>query len=546
MNNDLSILKRRFFPSFYTHDAPRLIEFFGYYLEWMEQKENPYWTVCNLDDFTSIDGSIDIYFDHLKNELMIDFPKEYAADIRYIMKQLVMLYQSKGTIDSLKFFFRALYNSFCEVSYPRENILKASDGKWVQGYYVYTEDIEVTELNKLLGKTIIEVQTGITGLVNSTIPHYFEGDDKIKYALVITNNIKSFTEGNTFREYGTEDEYRIVKAEYSEGYWDGTDGFISADKIIQDGYYYQNFSYEITSLISIEEYKDIVERLLHPAGLKMFGRVQLAESVEPITKTPVTFLRWWIIKTFMHMLAQEKRFLAKSCVIKNNPDVYTFAWTADQQYYNKQYGIVERVKTMTPNQLYNATNDSNKLVFVDGYLIEPEWSNYKLNITTMHYNIAGIYSEYPVIKTICKNGVITLLKDQKVSDVVFIFIDGIKMRDAYITKTTTGFKLATNISGNAIIYSLRNIITRVIKKTINNNTISFKASEKRRILPFIDGEFMWDTLKYDNNVITIPHNTGYLELYELQNNENLFVKHYFVKGNNTNTLYCNNLLKNIF
>ena len=120
---DISVLKRRFFPSFYQNEAPRLIEFIRYYLEWMQMEGNPYWTITNLKDITSIDGSIDTYLEHLQNELMIDFPIEYAGDLRYIMKHLVMLYQSKGTLASYEFFFRAVYNSFCRIWYPREYIL---------------------------------------------------------------------------------------------------------------------------------------------------------------------------------------------------------------------------------------------------------------------------------------------------------------------------------------------------------------------------------------------------------------------------------------
>jgi hypothetical protein len=52
------------------------------------------------------------------------------------------------------------------------------------------------------------------------------------------------------------------------------DGKVSeATKRIQDSKFYQDFSYVIKSAQSIDTYKNIVQRLLHPAGLAMFGQV---------------------------------------------------------------------------------------------------------------------------------------------------------------------------------------------------------------------------------------------------------------------------------
>jgi hypothetical protein len=52
------------------------------------------------------------------------------------------------------------------------------------------------------------------------------------------------------------------------------DGKVSeATKRIQDSKFYQDFSYVIKSAQSTETYKNIVQRLIHPAGLAMFGEV---------------------------------------------------------------------------------------------------------------------------------------------------------------------------------------------------------------------------------------------------------------------------------
>ena len=69
----------------------------------------------------------------------------------------------------------------------------------------------------------------------------------------------------------------------------GNDGFLSDAKYIQDSFYYQLFSYVLTSGESITKWRDIVKRTTHPAGLALFGNLQLITSISTpfaITGTP--------------------------------------------------------------------------------------------------------------------------------------------------------------------------------------------------------------------------------------------------------------------
>lgn len=50
-----------------------------------------------------------------------------------------------------------------------------------------------------------------------------------------------------------------------------TKGFLSADKYIQDNYYYQEFSYEIRAGLAVSSYADIIRKIWHPAGTILFG-----------------------------------------------------------------------------------------------------------------------------------------------------------------------------------------------------------------------------------------------------------------------------------
>jgi len=65
----------------------------------------------------------------------------------------------------------------------------------------------------------------------------------------------------------------LKNAANAEGYYASNRSQVSTKRgYIQDGYRYQEFSYEISSGIAFDRYKDLVDNLVHPAGQKLFGQ----------------------------------------------------------------------------------------------------------------------------------------------------------------------------------------------------------------------------------------------------------------------------------
>jgi hypothetical protein len=62
------------------------------------------------------------------------------------------------------------------------------------------------------------------------------------------------------------------------GFYLNTDGFLSADKKLQNKDYYHNFSYEISSEKSLDEYKETINRVAHPAGMHLLSKF-LAKNI---------------------------------------------------------------------------------------------------------------------------------------------------------------------------------------------------------------------------------------------------------------------------
>ena len=63
-----------------------------------------------------------------------------------------------------------------------------------------------------------------------------------------------------------------------EGEWLDASGFLNADKYVTDSDYYQEFSYEIQVEKSLDKYIDIIKKLTHPVGNKMFGKPLIIDT----------------------------------------------------------------------------------------------------------------------------------------------------------------------------------------------------------------------------------------------------------------------------
>lgn len=62
------------------------------------------------------------------------------------------------------------------------------------------------------------------------------------------------------------------------GYYRSSKGFLSEDMYIHDGDFYQEYSYEILSKISVDRYADMFKKVMHTAGTKFFGSALVVEE----------------------------------------------------------------------------------------------------------------------------------------------------------------------------------------------------------------------------------------------------------------------------
>src|ERR1039458_7668942 len=134
MTNTVSCFIDSQLPEFIRDENPNFGVFLKAYYKWLELSNNSIGGVVyntkNLLSYQDIDTAPDQFIQYFINDFLPYFPNNPALDERKLLKIARQFYQKKGTIESIQFLFRALYNKEADVYYPKENILKASADRW--------------------------------------------------------------------------------------------------------------------------------------------------------------------------------------------------------------------------------------------------------------------------------------------------------------------------------------------------------------------------------------------------------------------------------
>ena len=187
-NYSLSKLVNRQLPEFVRGDYPKFVTFLEKYYEWLELSTNVSYQTDALLNANDIDLADSFYIEKLKQDLLPYFPQNIKSDKRLFLKLVNQFYSSSGTPDSIKFLFKALYDDNIDIYYPKEDIIKSSDGKWVLplALRIDTSDPNIFNIGK---SKIIGLKSKSTAVVEKVI----ESIDRqlgIKYIEVYISNVK--------------------------------------------------------------------------------------------------------------------------------------------------------------------------------------------------------------------------------------------------------------------------------------------------------------------------------------------------------------------
>jgi hypothetical protein len=120
-------------PEFVREEYPLFVTFLEAYYEFLENKQgtnkNDLLTESkNLKTIFDIDASIDEFEQNFFNTYASLIPVDVQGNKDLLIKNILPLYQSKGSENSFKLLFRFLFGQEPTIVYPKDNILRASDG----------------------------------------------------------------------------------------------------------------------------------------------------------------------------------------------------------------------------------------------------------------------------------------------------------------------------------------------------------------------------------------------------------------------------------
>lgn len=405
---------------------PRFVEFLRAYYQWLESPDNAYYHIRDHLSFLDFEKSLESYTDQLKKEYLVNVPEAILGNPEQFIKYSKQFNLSIGSKKSFNFVFNMLYGEGVDIYYPKNDILRGSDGKWVSdefkffvtasgnaerfinkrvvqkkevapsvfeyayatglraksrfiggyrfneivvtdmvgefeyGYPVYPEGEETQQewfmpvgteyqvnsggINYRQGdlvrlitseQHIIQRNTNRPGMFDTRVTTDYKASDIDVFVngmpfttfsfdgrIVTSGSINSgdLVEvrmpiyegfiivdqiGGTVGDIqtvniieppiGVNDAYALDTSEGGSGsdigimqgttltipgYYRNDDGHLSSSKVLQDGDFYQEYSYVIRSSQNIEAYRDIVLDVLHPAGMKMFGQINIKFLIE--------------------------------------------------------------------------------------------------------------------------------------------------------------------------------------------------------------------------------------------------------------------------
>jgi hypothetical protein len=199
ITNTISTFVESQLPGFVRDNDPNFTQFLKSYYEWLENSNNSAVVAQSkaLLSYKDIDETTDQFIQYYINDFLPFFPNETALDERKLIKAARSFYQKKGSVESVQFLFRVLYNKEADIYFPKNQILKCSDGKWYlpQALNILLDAQNVNfDVNLLVGRQGLGSQSNASCIIESAVKTVDQGLGIELVQLYISNLNQNFSD----------------------------------------------------------------------------------------------------------------------------------------------------------------------------------------------------------------------------------------------------------------------------------------------------------------------------------------------------------------
>jgi hypothetical protein len=119
---------------------------------------NPVQNIQQLLDYADADKTISGFLSKFRNSFLTSIPENLTTGVNKskLIKNIKTLYQSKGTKRASEIFFKLLFNEAAEIKYPKDEMLRVSDGKWDTRKILRCLEVGTSDATNLIGQKITQ------------------------------------------------------------------------------------------------------------------------------------------------------------------------------------------------------------------------------------------------------------------------------------------------------------------------------------------------------------------------------------------------------
>ena len=176
-------------------------------------KPNPVENIQQLLSFRDPDKVISNFLTRFRNEFLNTLPETLEANVnkRNLIKNIKSLYRAKGTNRGHEVFFRLLFGLESETIYPREQLLKASDGKWNTNKILRVLATK-GDTTDLVGRTITGQTSEATAIIENVFKFQIGANEVTEFILNEDSISGTFSTGEEIRGTETDGSDIFIKA----------------------------------------------------------------------------------------------------------------------------------------------------------------------------------------------------------------------------------------------------------------------------------------------------------------------------------------------